>query len=382
MDTACKDFNDENGAVDYESDYDCQGDHTATHNKLTDRYTYGFQSTKNKVDSNLVYNYTENTDGTFTGDETVSFKTGTGADYTASSTPSQNDIKSAPYWKDYITGKMKDFRKKQADKEYGEYQAMLDNNAMLANQQALANSEGAAGSDKVKLYVNLVNVTDDANPAANNLWQYKGSSTYDESNLESSVAAKDFVFGYTGILESGETSSLLIKSVEFDENTTQDSFKDLKFDINVLVESAQAVYNGPRVESTAAKAGITVIEPSAADYADSDAIVAWVYDNNPNAVPTDNDPNHKGNTPGQDAYQIAPKKYTREVNGVDVAVPTPVKMDTVTFDGGTTDYEYKVVIDGVTYYGTANTNNTVFSAVNEEGTALADPAKSFTLKVE
>ena len=57
-------------------------------------------------------------------------------------------------------------------------------------------------------------------------------------------------------------------------------------------------------------------------------------------------------------------------------------MDTVTFDGGTTDYEYKVVIDGVTYYGTANTNNTVFSAVNEEGTALADPAKSFTLKVE
>jgi predicted ribosomally synthesized peptide with SipW-like signal peptide len=355
--------------VTYKSTYTCEKEEdelpadTVAANKVTghaeDVFTYSVKATKDQIDNNL--SVTEATGVT-------NFTTGSGAKYT--NTAAQNKIKSAPYWKDVVTDNMVERRTNDANKEYADYQALLDQNAMLANQQQLVDDEGALATDEVKLYVNLVNVVDDVDITADETnrdkWQYVGESDY-----ETDKSAKEFVFGYTGILEAGETSSLLIKSVEFDKDTTQDSFRDLKFDINVLVESAQAVYNANRVESTAAKEGITVISPTEPDYASVDEAVKWEADaTSPTTLPKDNDPNPKD-------VDVAPKKYT--VSGEPVA--TPVELGTP-ITVGTTEYKYAIVVAGKTYYGTDKTNGTEYKEANEDGTGLKDDGAKVTLVVE
>jgi len=360
-------------SVDYESDYACDGvatTHTADDDQATghatDVFTYSVKATKDKIDNSL-----EQTDKTVTvangAFETVKITTFKATPY---DTTAQTAIKSAPYWKDYVTDKMVEFRTGKKDAAYDAYEQLLKDNAMLAEKKALVASEGKATTDEVKLYVNLANVVETVDTAADETnrdkWQYVGDSDYSTDK-----SAKEFVFGYTGILEAGETSSLLIKSVEFDEDTTQDSFRDLKFDINVLVESAQAVYNANRVESTAAKEGITVISPTEADYASVDEAVKWAPDTtSPTQLPKDNDPNPKD-------VDVAPKKYT--VGGE--AVATPVELGTpITVDND--EYKYAIVVAGKTYYGTDKTDGIVYKEANADGTGLAEGGATVTLNVE
>ena len=61
------------------------------------------------------------------------------------------------------------------------------------------------------------------------------------------------------ILEAGETSDMLIKSVELDgETTTPASFKDMTFDLNVALKSAQVTYDeNNNVLATAADSTFT-----------------------------------------------------------------------------------------------------------------------------
>lgn len=362
--------------VDYESDYlvyalqeandlctdtthhvHADGDGKAV-GHATDVFTYSVKATKDKIDANLVPG-SVNVNGEAV--TVTNFKT-TGGNYDATA---QSDIKSAPYWKDVVTDNMVTYRTGKKDAAYAAYQNLLDENAMLKAQQALVDSENSTTTDEVKLYVNLANVVDAVDDTTtNDKWQYVGDSVYDTKS------AKDFVFGYTGILGAGETSSLLIKSVEFDKDTTQDSFRDLKFDINVLVESAQAVYNANRVQADAAKT-LTVIVPTEDDYESAESVVTWTTTGaTATELPSDNDPNPKDT-------DVAPKTYTVAGNPVD----TPVELGTPVTDG-TNEYKYAIVVAGKTYYGTDKTDGTEYKEANADGTGLAEGGAIVTLNVE
>jgi len=342
-------------------------EHTTSHNQ-TSLTTYGYDSTMTAITKNLT-TADSNVD---TDNGVTSWKTLDTVDPTVVESE-KTAIQNAPFYKDYITGKMKDFREKQATAKYKIYQGLID-------AAALYNAETSAATNDVVLYVNLANIaTVSGNPATVNAvdkWQYMGTA-------DANTAATDFVFGYTGILESGEVSSYLIKSVEFDSATKQEAFKDLKFDLNVAAESAQVVYNGTRISSEAAKDSITVIEPTELEYANSDEKVTWKLDGTPAAIPTTaagfaNDPNPKD-------VNVAPKTYkVQPTTGEAVASMTPVQIEKLTMqDADNTDYElnYKLVYEGVTYYGKENTNDTKYYALNEAGTKV-DKTKYVTLKVE
>ena len=341
----------------YASTYDCPDDPEHA-NHLSDVgqspiYTYSVNATKDKIDDNLTKN---DTTGVTTFNDTS---------YTTDN--DKNAIKGAPYWKDVVTDQMKKVRKGEADDAYAAYEALLEENALRATTQQMS-SNIAAGKDII-LYVNLDNIAEDTSPADGNMdaadkWQYMG----DASDTKTATA---FDFGYTGILETGEVSSLLIKSVEFDQNVKQDAFKELKFDIDVALESAQAIYEGQEIKSDAAKASISNIEPSEDRYANSDAIVTWVADTTPaNPAITDNDPQPKDK-------EVTPTAYT---NG-SKAIATPVEITPKTVDNAGTDItlNYAVVVDGITYYGENKNAGTAYYALNEDETAV-DTTRTFTLQ--
>ena len=79
--------------------------------------------------------------------------------------------------------------------------------------------------------------------------------------------------------------------MEFDKDVVQDSFRSVDFDLNVESESAQVVYNGDKVQATAANATITGANTTDAEYNVTDT-VKWAADGT-NVAPTDEDPNPK-----------------------------------------------------------------------------------------
>jgi len=253
---------------------------------------------------------------------------------------------------------MKKVRKGEADAAYAAYEALLEENALRATTQQMS-SNIAAGKDII-LYVNLDHIAEDTNPAdgkmdAADKWQYMG----DASDTKTATA---FDFGYTGILETGEVSSLLIKSVEFDQNVKQDAFKELKFDIDVALESAQAIYEGQEIKSDAAKASISNIEPSEDRYANSDAIVTWVAEGTaPNPDITDNDPQPKDK-------EVVPTTY--KVSGKAIGTPVEVTPKTFTIGVDEVTLNYAVVVDGVTYYGENKNDGTTYYALNADETGV------------
>ena len=352
--------------VNYASTFDCQED--PDHNNhvsdvgQTPHFTYSAKATKTKIDDNL-----ETKETGAGADGTTSFKTAT--TYTETQ---QNQIMDKPYWKDYVTDKMTKFRTKEKDDAYAAYQNLLEANAMQATQQQVASNKAA--QNDIILHINLANVqgTTGLTTPANEQWQYVGDSVYTDDGVDTNdVSAKDFVFGYTGILESGEASSILIKSVEFDKDVKQDAFKELKFDIDVALESAQAIYEGQEIKSDAAKASISVIEPSEERYANSDATVTWVAEGTaPNPDITDNDPQPKDK-------EVAPTAYTNCTK----AIATPVEITPKTVDNAGTDitFNYAVVVDGITYYGEDKKDGTTYYALNEDETAVT--TRTFNLAV-
>ena len=342
----------------YKSTYACpntpaaHADHISNVGK-TPLYTYSVNATKNTVDGDLEKNDT-------TG--VTSFN-----DTTYTTSAQKNAIRNAPYWKDVVTDQMTKVRKNEADKAYSDYQALLEENALRATTQQMS-SNIAAGRDII-LYVNLANIATDTDldgaMDAADRWQYMG----DASDTKTATA---FDFGYTGILETGETSSILIKSVEFDKGVTQDAFKELKFDIDVALESAQAIYEGQQIKSDAAKESISNIEPSEERYDNCDATVTWVAEGtDPNPAITDNDPQPKDK-------EVAPTAYT---NG-SKAIATPVEITPKTVDNGGAEItlNYAVVVDGITYYGENKKNGTPYYALNEDETAV-DTTRTFNLAV-
>ena len=146
----------------------------------------------------------------------------------------------------------------------------------------------------VKIYVNLDNIGDGS---TGKKWQYVPEAATGDN------AGKDFNFYYTSILGSGDTSKLLIKSLEFDKDVKQDAFRDIQLDLNVASESAQVVYNGDMAQSTAANASIYGADPEKAEYALTEA-VKWVADTT--AVTDDNVINDKDPNPKADANVPAP----------------------------------------------------------------------------
>ena len=114
----------------------------------------------------------------------------------------------------------------------------------------------------IKIYVNLAE-----NYATN--WQIDDADKAGSQNVD---------FYLKKILEAGETSEKLIDSVELADTTTARDYKDLTFDLNVGLDSAQITYaNDQRTITTeAVKANDNfILKPTAATYADVDAAVAW-----------------------------------------------------------------------------------------------------------
>lgn len=129
----------------------------------------------------------------------------------------------------------------------------------------------------LKIYVNL---SDNVGTAATaNGWQL----------LPNPIANDEAVFYYNGILEGGETSSMLIKSVELDSGATQDMYKSFDFDLNVALDSAQIVYDADQktILTTPAKENFststtsgqttttTTVDATLGTATDLDTLVTW-----------------------------------------------------------------------------------------------------------
>ena len=115
------------------------------------------------------------------------------------------------------------------------------NAAVQAYYTALNNYNNALNTyntqdQKLVIYVNLADVVTTTGEA--DKWQLLPVP----ANSTTAFADNTAVFYYTGILESGETSSKLIDSVELDKNTTQNMYKSFDFDLNMELKSAQITY--------------------------------------------------------------------------------------------------------------------------------------------
>lgn len=91
------------------------------------------------------------------------------------------------------------------------------------NNRLVATYAGGEGTDDdVVIYINLANIGDGT---AANKWQA------DETN-----------FYYTSILAPGNTSAMLIDSVELSEDTKNGAYMNFDYDLTIAMNSAQAVY--------------------------------------------------------------------------------------------------------------------------------------------
>jgi len=98
---------------------------------------------------------------------------------------------------------------------------------------AVTDNDLKASDGTIKIVIKLSDDVTTTNDATPDKWLlYKNP-----------LVANKAVFFYTGILESGETSSKLIDSVILDSSVTQDMFKSFDFDINVALASAQITYD-------------------------------------------------------------------------------------------------------------------------------------------
>ena len=151
-----------------------------------------------------------------------------------------------------------------------EYSLTTKKDAMDAAVEAANTAKGAyddakdalAAASTIKIYVNL------AEDYATN-WQIDDADK---------TGSQDVDFYLKKILEAGETSKKLIDSVELADTTTARDYKNLTFDLNVGLDSAQITYaNDQRTITTeAVKADNNfILKPTAATYDSADAAVAW-----------------------------------------------------------------------------------------------------------
>jgi hypothetical protein len=84
-------------------------------------------------------------------------------------------------------------------------------------------------NEDIIIYINLENIGDGSE---SNKWELTPTLV---------PGAKEANFYYTSILGSGETTEILVDSVELSGNTSNIAFKDFDFDLNVTVDSSQVV---------------------------------------------------------------------------------------------------------------------------------------------
>lgn len=112
-------------------------------------------------------------------------------------------------------------------------------------------------NEDIVIYINLDNVGNGSNPD-----QWKLSPTLVPGATEAN-------FYYTSVLGSGETTSILVDSVELSGDSTNVAYKDFDFDLNVTVDSAQVVVSedGNYYEPTAVIANDSfVAKPTKSKY--------------------------------------------------------------------------------------------------------------------
>jgi predicted ribosomally synthesized peptide with SipW-like signal peptide len=135
-----------------------------------------------------------------------------------------NDAKAAPGATADATAKA------QLEREQQEYNTAVQNYETALNAYNKAKAEYDSQNKQLVIYINLADVVTTA--GEKDKWQL----------LPTTVADNKAYFYYTGILDSAETSSKLIDSVELDKNATQDMYKSFDFDLNVELKSAQITY--------------------------------------------------------------------------------------------------------------------------------------------
>lgn len=230
-----------------------------------DQPTYSPEVTKVAIDKSLDY---DKSNGKIKWKDTLQAPLAEG---------DKTKVEASPYHDDKTVEFMKKFRDGKVTDAKAAYEAAV----------RAENGQGAVAEDGiVKIYVNLANV---GNGETKEQWQYIADAATEEG--------KDFNFYYTSILPSGQTSSLLITSVEFDKDVKQHAFRDIQLDLDVTSESAQVVYNGDVIEATAANATITGAKTTAETYATVDGPVQWAADKSARSENiTDKDPNPKADT--------------------------------------------------------------------------------------
>ena len=306
-----------------------------------DIYTYSPTETKKTVDENLDKVTTAQTTGI------IAWKTPTTAGYgtiTAdnSGIATQSEVADSPYYINEKVNMMKDYR---------DYQINDSDNGLLkkyndAKKAAVAVQDSDENLDPITIIVHLDNI--DNTPNDRDKWQYIANAT----------DANEYNFFYTSILGSGETSKLLIKSVEMSEGVTQDMFRDLQFDLNVVAESAQAQYEDGLAMPTAANASLSGGQTTKDTGYAEDEKVAWKKRTTAttNNI-TNKDPDGKAETEVDGTKTAVYGKI-----GTGAATPYNVEKVTATTVSGNS-YIYKIENAGKTYYGNSTANGAEFKKI-------------------
>jgi len=133
---------------------------------------------------------------------------------------------------------------------YDTAKGYLDSLTNGVDDASVLNADNAAHEIKIK-----INLADGV----------KGDQTW--SQIPTTDGAEVAHFYLNKVLAAGETSDMLIKSVELDgESTTPASFKDMTFDLNVALKSAQVTYDDQNnILPTAADTTFTNAEVASVD---------------------------------------------------------------------------------------------------------------------
>ena len=201
-----------------------------------------------------------------------------------------------------------------------------------AYETAKANAEAVS---KVTIYVNLADDYAD-------YWQYAG-----DTDQTGTTPTQNAEFYYRYLLQPGETSHKLIDSVELADTVTAKDYKNLTFDLNITLDSAQITYADDQ----------RTITTEAVD--SNSAFTLKVEDNNPESL------DDQFNWVARDVTRDAIYKAT--IDGTTSTISAPTNEPTTV--GGDT-YTWKFTKDGATYVGNAETGE--FYKVNGAGTALVD----------
>ncbi len=217
-------------------------------------------------------------------------------------------------------------------------------------------------ADNLRIYINLANVVTEGGIAKK--WQIVPVGT---ENKEYSTDNTDTAtFYYTSILPGGQTSTMLIDSLELDENATQDMYKSFDFDLNVGLESRQIAYtqDDPSILDTRQLAGFGA-DVAFDDKTDEDTALTWTQ---AGAAATD-----------PSATDTTGSTYKTSIIKNSAYTVVTVTKDTTEKVSG---YPYSFTDSSVTYVGKSTAAGTVFVEIEDDGNGglqIKDGGNTYTL---